>query len=141
MIRNVLILIVGLSALVYANANNNDNDSKIDMISCEPTVVHKCTLNSCEKIDIVNIDEVQYFEIDLKKRTLEGKIGEKRIDIENIIKERKGENAFVFFGTHIDSSYDWILRIGKKSGNMTLVSVKGEESSTIFGKCKWRNGK
>ena len=135
MIRNVLILIVGLSALVYAN------DNEIDIIRCEPTVVHKCTLNSCEKIDIVNIDEVQYFEIDLKKSTFEGKIGEKRIDIENIIKERKGENAFVFFGTHIDSSYDWILRIGKKSGNMTLVSVKGEESSTIFGKCKWRNGK
>ncbi len=135
MIRNVLILIVGLSALVYAN------DNEIDIIRCEPTVAHKCTLNSCKKIDIVNIDEVQYFEIDLKKRTLEGKIGEKRIDIENIIKERKGENAFIFFGTHVDSSYDWILRIGKKSGNMTLVSVKGEESSTIFGKCKWRKEK
>ena len=90
MIRNVLILIVGLSALVYAN------DNEIDIIRCEPTVAYKCTLNSCEKIDIVNIDEVQYFEIDLKKSTFEGKIGEKRIDIENIIKERKGENAFVF---------------------------------------------
>ncbi len=131
MIRNILILIVGLSALVYAN------DNEIDIIRCEPTVAHKCTLNSCKKIYVVNFDEVQSFEIDLKKSTFVGKLGEKRIDIENIIKEQRGENAFIFFGTHADSSYDWILRIGKKSGNMTLVSVKGDESSTIFGKCKW----
>ena len=38
-------LIVGLSALIYAN-----ND-EIDRISCEPTVMHQCTLNSCKKID------------------------------------------------------------------------------------------
>jgi len=111
-------------------------------IMCEPSLIYQCTEQKCEKIEIVNIEGVQYFEIDTQKKTLTGKIGRSDLDIEHIISRHGNVNSFVFFGTHTDSQFDWVLRINKKSGKMILVSTNAELNGfTIFGSCKWEREK
>jgi len=111
-------------------------------IVCEPSLIYQCTAQKCEKFEIVNVEGVQYFEIDIEKKTLIGKIGTSDLDIENIVSRHGNANSFVFFGTHADSKFDWILRINKKSGKMILVSTNaGLDGFTTFGSCKWEREK
>ena len=131
----ILSLIFSFFTLLFAD------NMEHKVIVCEPDIIHACTHNECHKIEIVNIDEIQHFEIDIKNNTLTGKIGKTQLDIENIISKKREGESYVFFGTHKDSAYDWILRINK-DGNMTMVSVQGEDKSfSIYGKCKWQEGK
>lgn len=130
------ILLSLLLMTIYIHAN------EVKMIQCEPTQIYKCTLEKCEKYRVVNVDDVQYFEIDLAKKTLIGKIGQDTFDIENIVSRHGNKNTFIFFGTHADSEYDWILRINKKNGKLVIVGADGELNSfTTFGTCKWETEK
>ena len=114
------------------------NEIKPTIISCEPALIYACTPNECEKVDVVNLDNVQYFEIDTQKRTFIGKVGEAQINIENIFTEKRDGDAYIFYGTQLHSKYDWMLRINK-GGNMTLISVhKDNKSFTTYGKCEWK---
>ena len=132
MIRNFFLLLCFCSVLVEADGNS------AAYISCEPTQIFKCTPEKCEKFRVVNIDEVQYFEIDAAKKTLSGKIGTATLHIENIVNRHGNANTFVFFGTHADSEFDWILRINKKSGKMILVSTNADlDGFTTYGTCTW----
>jgi len=132
MLRNIVIFIVALTVF------GQGNDKKVNLIECEPSLVYACTLEDCEKIEVVNIDGIQHFEIDLEKNTLIGKIGEAQVDIENIISRHGNENTFIFFGTHADSKFDWALRIDKKSKNMILLATNEKlDGFTVYGTCKW----
>jgi hypothetical protein len=114
------------------------NDKKVKVIKCEPTFLYKCTIEKCEKIEVVNVDDIQYFEIDIEKKTLAGKIAKEQLDIENIVSRHGNENTFVFFGTHADSKFDWILRIDKKTQKMILLSTDASlDGFTMYGTCKW----
>jgi len=129
-----LVLLLVLHAFAYANDNSHNHQ----IISCEPALIYACTPDECEKIDVINFDEVQYFEIDTQKRTIIGKIQETKIDIENIFTEKREGEAYIFYGTQLHSKYDWILRINK-GGNMTLISVHEDNKSfTTYGKCQWK---
>ena len=137
MLRSIL---TGLFMLtIFASAAEN----KVKTISCEPSLVYKCTLQGCDKIEVLNIDEedIQYFEIDLEKRSLVGKIGNAIVDVDNIISRHGNENTFIFFGTHANSEYDWILRIDKKTKKMVLLATNAKEDGfTVYGICKWEAG-
>ncbi|BAF73309.1 hypothetical protein [Sulfurovum sp. NBC37-1] len=137
MLRYILIPLITLTIFTSAA------EKKVSTISCEPSMVYKCTLQGCEKIKVVNIDEadIQYFEIDLAKKSLAGKIGNATVDVENIISRHGNEKNFIFFGTHADSEYDWVLRINKKSKKMVLLATNTEEDGfTVYGTCKWEEG-
>ena len=130
-----LVLLLGIGTFLYGN------EIKPTIISCEPVLIYACTPEGCEKIDVVNLDEVQYFEVDTQKRTFIGKVGETQIDIENIFTEKREGEAYIFYGTQLHSKYDWMLRINK-GGNMTLISVHEDNKSfTTYGKCKWKEKK
>jgi hypothetical protein len=136
MVKNILLFIFALSTLVQANEN------KVKTIVCEPSLLYKCTMQQCEKIEVVNIDGIQSFEIDLEKKMLLGKIGEAEVDIENVISRHGNENTFIFFGTHADSKFDWILRIDKKTRKMVLLATNEDlVGFTVYGTCKWEAGK
>jgi len=131
----LLVLLFGLGAYGYAD------EMQKQVISCEPTLIYSCDPNECMKVDIVNIDGVQYFEVDTVKNTLVGKIGKQVVDLENIVSKKIEGESYLFVGTHVDSSYDWILRINK-SGNMTMAGLEGESGSfSIYGTCKWKEEK
>lgn len=131
MLFRLVVLFLGVCAFIYAD----EVDHKV--ISCEPTLIYDCSTDECYGVDIVNIDGVQYFEIDTVKNTLIGKIGQSTVDIENIVSKKIEGDSYIFVGTHADdSTSDWILRVNK-SGSMTLAGIKGEEQSfSIYGKCK-----
>jgi len=76
MLRKLLIPLIALSLFALGA------EKKVNTISCEPSLVYKCTLQGCEKIKVVNIDEadIQHFEIDLEKRSITGKIGNATVD-------------------------------------------------------------
>ena len=132
MLRKILIVLIGLG--VYASANETANR----VIKCEPELAYKCTKEKCTKIKVVNIDGVQSFEIDPDKKTMVGRIGNTQIDIEHIVSRHASEETFVFFGTHADSLYDWVIRIDKKSNEMVLLSTDVEHNAfSIFGTCTW----
>ena len=136
MIRNKLILFFIWTLFVHAG------EEKVNIISCEPTQIYKCTMEKCEKFEVVNVDEVQYFEIDTGKQTLTGKIGNAVVDMENITSRHGNENTFVFFGTHADSKFDWVLRIDKKIKKMVLLATNVYlDGFTVYGTCKWEEGK
>jgi len=133
--KYIFLLLLSMSAYMYGNNTNQQT------ILCEPAFVYACTLEGCEKIDIVNFDEKQYLEVDMKKHTLIGKLGKRQIDIENISTEKREGEAYVFYGTQLDSKYDWMLRINKDR-SMTLVSVHADNKSfTTYGKCEWKEEK
>jgi len=135
MFKEIVLTAVLLSSVVYAA------ESRAKIIACEPTEIYKCTLDKCEKFQVVNIDEIQYFEIDPEKKTLTGKIGNSQLEIEHIASRHGNENTFVFFGTHADSNFDWLLRINKKSRKMILQSTNENlDGFTIYGSCKWEEG-
>jgi hypothetical protein len=118
------------------------NDKQIKMIYCEPTEIFKCTTLKCEKFEVVNVDGAQYFEVDLEKKMLTGIIGKAQLKIDNIVSRHGNENTFIFFGTHADSKFDWILRIDKKTGKMILLSTNGDlDGFTTYGNCKWEKEK
>jgi len=138
MLRKLLIPLIALT--LFASGA----EKKVNTISCEPSLVYKCTLQGCEKIKVVNIDEadIQHFEIDLEKRSIVGKIGNATVDAENIVSRHGNENTFIFFGTHADSAHDWILRIDKKSKQMILLATNEEEEGfTVYGTCSWEEGR
>ena len=134
MIRMFMILsVTGIYMLLFAET------FKESVIHCEPTLIYACTEEKCEQIAVVNLEGTQYFEIDTSKDIMTGKIGDKKIAIVNILHEERGTEAYSFFGTHADSAYDWIARINKKNGNMTLVVVKDDKHSfSIYGTCNWK---
>ena len=136
MIRGILRGLVTLSFLVqFVQA---EEKKATTIIECEPSLVYACTLKECQDIEVVNIDGVQHFEIDLEKKTLIGKIGEAQVDIENLISRHGNENIFVFFGSHADSKFDWTLRIDKKSKKMILLATNENlDGFTVYGTCKW----
>ncbi len=137
MLRTILTGLFMLTVHTYAL------ESKVRTISCEPTILYKCTILGCKSIDVVNIDEEdrQYFNIDLEKKTLAGKIGNAVVDVENIVSRHGNANTFIFFGTHADSKYDWILRIDRKSQKMDLLATnEALESFAIYGTCRWEEG-
>jgi hypothetical protein len=112
-----------------------------EVISCEPFLIYKCDPDECMKVDIVDIEGDQYFEVDTIKNTLVGKIGMQVVDLENIVSKKIEGDSYLFVGTHLDSAYDWILRVNK-TGKMTLVGVEGESGSfSIYGRCKWKENK
>ena len=133
MLHKFLVILMGLSTFIYAGDINRK------VISCEPSMVYKCTMQECEKIEVVNIDdEIQYFGIDLEKKTLVGKIGNATVDVENITSRHGNKNTFVFFGTHADSKFDWILRIDKKTNKMVLLATNVNlDGFTVYGTCNW----
>ncbi len=115
---------------------------KTKSIQCEPNLIYKCTTDKCEQFEVVNVDEVQFFEIDIEKKTLTGKVGNDQLDMEHIVSRHGNENTFVFFGTHADSKFDWILRIDKKTRMMVLLATNAAlDSFTVYGTCKWGTGK
>jgi len=117
-------------------------EEKVNTISCEPTQIYQCMMEKCEKFEVVNVDEVQYFEINMEKKTLTGKIGNAVVDLENIISRHGNENTFVFFGTHADSKFDWLLRIDKKTAKMVLLATNANlDGFTVYGTCRWEAGK
>jgi len=136
MIRNILFLALLCSRFLQAE------ELQTDIIACEPTHIYKCNLEKCERFEVVNVEGVQYFEIDIAKKTLTGKIGTAEIDIENIVSRHGNENTFVFFGTHADSEFDWVLRIDKKTKKMILQSTnEALDGFTTYGSCKWQSAK
>jgi len=140
MIRGILTGMVAVS--FFIQSVQADEKKTTTLIECEPSIVYACTIGECEKIEVVNIDGVQYFEIDLEKNTLTGKIGKAQVDIENIISRHGNENTFVFFGSHADSKFDWTLRIDKKSRKMILLATNENlDGFTVYGTCKWEAGK
>ena len=137
MLRNILIPMIALTAFVSAAEKRGET------ITCEPSLVYKCILQGCDEIEVVNIDkeDIQHFEIDLRKKTIVGKIGNADVDVENIISRHGNENTFIFFGTHADSEHDWLLRINKKSKKMILLATNAAlEGFTVYGTCKWEEG-
>ena len=137
MLKNI---VVGIFVLITLSQSETNTSKTID---CEPSIVYRCTMQECEKIEVVNIDnEIQYFEVDTKKKTLVGKIGNATVDIENIISKRGNKNTFVFFGIHTDSEFDWILRVDKKSKKMVLLATNTDlDGFTVYGICKWEEEK
>jgi len=136
MIRNILFFALFYSLFLQAE------ELQTGMIACEPTHIYKCNPEKCERIEVVNVEGVQYFEIDIVKKTLTGKIGTAEIDIENIVSRHGNENTFIFFGTHADSEFDWVLRINKKNGKMILQSTnEALDGFTTYGVCKWHSSK
>jgi len=136
MVGKFLLFVLTLTVLVQAE------EVKTKKIACEPTLVYGCTEEKCVKIEVVNVDGVQYFEIDLEKKTLKGIIGEAQVDIEHIASRHGNENTFIFFGTHADSKFDWVLSIDKKTKKMILLASNKElDGFTIYGTCKWEEGK
>jgi len=132
MLRNVLMLFFIWTLSVHAG------EKKVSTISCDLAQIYKCTIEKCEKFKVVNIDGVQYIEINTEKQTLTGKIGNTVVDIENIISRHGNENTFVFFGTHADSKFDWALRIDRKSKKMVLLATNVDlDGFTVYGTCKW----
>jgi hypothetical protein len=137
MIRNILLMVFTLSQFMHGGDSN-----KVRTIECEPTVLYASTAKKSEKVEIVNIDGVQHFGIDLEKKRLVGKIGEAEVDIENIISRHGNENTFIFFGTHADSKFDWVLRIDKKTKKMILLAANADlVGFTVHGTCTWEAGK
>ena len=131
-----------MGTVLFAGTALLASEGSVGIISCEPTQIYKCSLQKCEKFEVVNVDGTQYFEIDSEKKTLSGKIGSTVLDIENIISRHGNANTFIFFGTHADSEFDWVLRINKKSGKMIVVSTNAElDGFTTYGSCKWENKK
>jgi hypothetical protein len=136
MIRSIVTGVLALS--FFLQLVQADEKRAANIIACEPSLVHACTLTECEDIEVVNIDGVQHFEIDLEKSTLIGKIGESQLDIENIVSRHVNEKTFIFFGTHADSKFDWVLRIDKKSQKMILLATNENlDGFTVYGTCKW----
>jgi hypothetical protein len=136
MIRSIVTGALALS--FFVQLVQADEKRAATIITCEPSLVHACTLKECEDIEVVNIDGVQHFEIDLEKSTLIGKIGESQLDIENIVSRHVNEKTFIFFGTHADSKFDWVLRIDKKSQKMILLATNENlDGFTVYGTCKW----
>ena len=136
MVGKILLFVLTLTVLAQSQ------DAKTKKIACEPTLVYGCTEDKCVKIEVVNVDGVQYFEIDPEKKTLEGIIGEARVDIEHIVSRHGNEKTFIFFGTHADSKFDWVLRIDKKTKKMVLLATNEElDGFTVYGTCKWEEGK
>jgi len=138
MIRSLLPGVIILGGFIqFAHA---DEKKTMSIIECEPTHIYTCSLNKdkCEQVKVVNVDGVHYFEIDSDKNTMIGKIGEVQIDIANITNRHGNENTYIFFGTHADSKFDWVLRIDKKSKKMILLATNEMlESFTVYGTCKW----
>ena len=129
--KKLLLPILVLGALASAGETNTG------IISCKPQLIYRCTMQKCEKIPVVDLDGSQHFEVDAKKKTLTGKIGETAVDIENIAYSTADEKAFVYYGLKRDTSSHWVLHIFKKNGEMTIASVNGAgESYTVFGKCR-----
>ena len=136
MIRSIVTGVLALS--FFLQLVQADEKRAANIIACEPSLVHACTLTECEDIEVVNIDGVQHFEIDLEKSTMVGKIGEAQLDIENIVSRHVNEKTFIFFGTHADSKFDWVLRIDKKSQKMILLATNENlDGFTVYGTCKW----
>ena len=136
MIRSIVTGVLALS--FFVQLVQADEKRAANIIACEPSLVHACTLTECEDIEVVNIDGVQHFEIDLEKSTMVGKIGEAQLDIENIVSRHVNEKTFIFFGTHADSKFDWVLRIDKKSQKMILLATNENlDGFTVYGTCKW----
>ena len=134
--QKLLLPILALGALASAG------ETKIGIIDCEPQLIYKCTIEKCEKIPVVNVDGSQHFEINTKKQTLVGKIGETKVDIEHIAYSAADEKALVYYGLKQDTTSYWILHIFKKDGKMTIASVNGVgESYTVFGTCSWEEEK
>lgn len=138
--KTLYFLTGGALLLAFSSAIHADNKTRaVSRISCQPDVAYLCTLQSCQKIDIIDIYASQNLVIDLKKNTLTGALGDTQININHIRREENETDAFVFSGTHHDSmiSYNWIFRIDKTSKKMTISSISGETSHTIFGSCQW----
>jgi len=138
MLRSIL---TGVFTLVFfVQVIQAEGEKASVTIECEPTLIYACTPEKerCEQIKVVNIDGIQYFEIDPEKNTLVGKIGEAQVDIENIVSRHGNKNTFIFFGTHADSKFDWVLRIDKESKKMILLATNEMlEGFTVYGTCKW----
>ena len=137
MLRSIL---TGLFMLtIFASAA----ETQVKTISCAPYLLYKCTPEGCDGIEVVNVDpeNVHHFEVDIEKKTLAGKIGSSTLDIKNIVSRHGNEKTFIFFGTHADSKFDWILRIDKKSKNMILLATNMDlDSFTVYGTCSWETG-
>jgi len=95
-----LVLLASISTFMYGS------DIKPTIISCEPTLIYSCVPEKCEKINVVNFDDVQYFEIDTQNHTFIGKVGDAQVDIENIFTEKREGEAYIFYGTQLHSKYD-----------------------------------
>ncbi len=137
MLRSILTGLFVLTVFVSAN------ETKVKTISCKPSLLYKCTPEGCDEIEVVNLDpkDIQHFEVDTEKKTLIGKIGTSTVDLENILSRHGNENTFIFFGTHADSAYDWVLRIDKKSKKMVLLATNVNlDGFTIYGTCRWEAG-
>ena len=127
-----------LMLFVFGMVAHAEEKKSVQVIECEPSLVYACTTKECEKVEVVNIDGVQHFEIDIAQKKLVGKIGEAEVDIEHIISRHGNENTFVFFGTHADSKFDWVLRIDKKTKKMILLATNEELTGfTVYGTRKW----
>jgi hypothetical protein len=134
--QKIVLPLLAMGALASAGEAN------IGIISCEPQLIYKCTVEKCEKIPVVNVDGSQHFEVDAARKRLIGKIGENEVDINNIASSLGDSDAFVYFGLKKDTADHWVMRIAKKSGKMAFASINGTgDSYTIFGTCSWEEKK
>ena len=133
MISGILLITSSQTALANTDKQN------IESIKCKPTVAYNCTLQSCKKIDIIDIFTSQYFEVDLKNKKIIGSISKLVTNIDFTAKKSSSKNALIFFGSHhrASSPYDWILRIELDDGEMKLTSISSDETNTLFGQCHW----
>jgi len=130
--QKILLPLLAMGALASAG------ETDIGIISCEPQLIYKSTVEKCEKIPVINVDGSQHFEVDAARKTLIGKIGETEVDINNIASSLGDSKAFVYFGLKKNTSNHWVMRIAKKSGKMVIASIDGTgDSYTIFGTCSW----
>ena len=112
-----------------------------EIITCTPTLIYQCTMEGCQKIPLVTIEGSQHFDIDPAGKRLVGKIGESQVDIDNIVSSHGDNEAFVFFGLKKNTATHWVVRIGKRSGDMVIDAINGIGNSyTIFGSCSWKRG-
>lgn len=118
-------------------------DAPPDKIRCVPEVGYKCSIESCQRIEVVTAYTSQYLDIDLKKNTITGNLDGKTVDIEYVSKEEIRKDAYVLYGTYseLSSIYNWAFRVDKTIGKMVITSVSEASSGTIFGTCHWGKAK
>jgi len=107
-------------------------------ITCIPETIFHCTPQRCENIPFIDLDgTVQRFTIDPVHGTIVGNLGERDISAGHLVRNRGAVDAYVFFGTRPNTTYDWVLTIDKESGRMTASSVTYDSAFTLFGRCSW----
>ncbi len=124
-------LLLSLTAMLLAG--------EPERITCTPQKLYHCIIDHCEEIALINLDGLsQSFTIYPKKHLITGQSEQDRFVADNLRRNRQNSEAYVFFGLRPNTRYDWVLSIDKQSGDMTVGSVKSDESYTIFGRCDWK---